>query len=146
MEAIISKLGNDKIKISQNKNPIKIETFLKFLNVEVQLSTNNLGYNNGWRERKGDNNLIISSGIIDGVDYLDSIQYGNKLANPWNNFINPFYMFDILNDDGKKFFIDYYKTDINKILNKYEEKLRIANKELEEIQSSINDIYIEAKL
>lgn len=141
METIISKLGNDKIKISQNKNPIKIETFLKFLNVEVQLSTNNLGYSNGWRERKGDNNLIVSSGIVDGVDYLDGIQYGNKLANPWNNFINPFYMFAILNNEGKQFFIDYYKTDINKILNKYEEKLRIANKELAEINKSIEELY-----
>lgn len=146
MKQIIEKLSNDKIKISQNKNPIKIEAFLKFLNVEVQISTNNLGFNNGWRERKGDNNLLIFSGIIDGVEYLDSIQYGDKLANPWNNFINPFYLFDILNNNGKKFFIDYYQTDINKILNKYEEKLRMANKELEEIKSSINDIYMEARL
>ena len=50
-------------------------------------------------------------------------------------------MFAILNNEGKQFFIDYYKTDINKILNKYEEKLRIANKELAEINKSIEELY-----
>lgn len=141
MKTIISKLSNDKIKIAQNKNPIKMEIFLKFLNVEVIRSADNLGRNNGWTELKGENNLIISGGVVDGIEYLDSLQYRNKLANPWNNFINPFYIFDIINNDGKKFFIDYYSTDINKILHTAQDKLKLANENLENIKLSISNLY-----
>jgi hypothetical protein len=52
--------------------------------------------------------------------------YGKNLDNPYNNFVNPFYIFDILNEDGKKFFLEYYAEDINIILKLTDGKAKVA--------------------
>ena len=120
-------LPSDKIKINWNKNPIRMETFLSFLTVPVKRSFDHLGHDNGWTRLRGDNDLVIRGGIVKGVEYLDGLEYGSHLDNAWNNYINPFYIFDILNQEGKDFFFDYYADDINKEFLK-------ANKQLERAQ------------
>jgi hypothetical protein len=108
-------LKKDKIEINWNKNPIEMKLFLSFLTVEVTRSTDHLGSSTGWTllENK-DLKLRISGGGVGGVEYLDSLQYGEKLSNPYNNYVNPFYLFEILTDKGKGFFVEYYKTEIDK--------------------------------
>lgn len=83
-----------------------------FLTVPVEKSTDHLGSSTGWTQYNGENGLIVSGGWVRGVEYLDSLQYGKKLSNPYNNYVNPFFLWDIFNDAGKAFFLDYYKGEI----------------------------------
>lgn len=131
MKKILKKISKDRIKIEQNKNPIKMETFLSFLTVDVKRSKSHLGYANGWTLLIGDNNLLIGGGTIDGVEYLNTIQYKKNLDNGYNNYVNPFYLKDIITHDGLKFFINYYEEEISNIKSVAKMKINMAQKELE---------------
>lgn len=118
MNEYINKLTKKKIEINWNKNPIKMELFLSFLTVEVVKSNRHLGSDTGWTRYNGENNLQISGGVVRGVEYLDTLKYKENLDNRWNDFVNPFHLFDILNNEGKKFFFDYYKEEIDILIEK----------------------------
>lgn len=126
-----SKISNEVTEFNHNKNPIRMDLFLSFLTVNVTRSTEHLGACNGWTELRGENNLQISGGIINGVEYLNNIKYMQNLHNAYNNYVNPFYIFDLLTDEGKQFFVDYCKTDIDKIINEANNRLEAAKKQLE---------------
>lgn len=118
MREFLRDLKEDKIKINWNKKPIKMDLFLSFLTITTTREQDFLGCHNGWTQIKGPNNFVLRGGIIDGVEYLDNIQYGKNLDNPYNNYVNPFYLFEIMTDEGKAFFLDYYKEDIQALLDK----------------------------
>ena len=87
--------------------------FLSFLTVDTQIpDTDWTGKEYGWTKRVGDNKLIITGGWYKDIEYLDAIEYGTRLDNGYNNFVNPFYLWDILTEEGRQFFLDYYKDDI----------------------------------
>lgn len=89
-----NKLKDDKIKINWNENPIRMELFLSFLTIEVERSRAHLGSNNGWTKLYNkEHGLIVSGGVLGAIEYLDHIEYGIKLSNPYNNYVNPFYLF-----------------------------------------------------
>jgi hypothetical protein len=127
------KLDNGKIKINWNKKPIRMDLFLSFLTVKVERQVKFLGSDTGWTQFKGEDRLEIGGGIVNGVEYLDRIQYKKNLDNAYNNYINPFYMFEILNDEGKKFFLEYYGEDIAAILKKAQAKLDAAQQQRDAI-------------
>src|SRR5688572_9885530 len=100
--AFYNKLQTDKIKIYWNKNPIRMDLFLSFLTVATERSQKHLGSDTGWTKHfNKECNLIVSGGIVGNTEYLDSLEYGIKLSNPYNNYVNPFYLFDILTTKGK---------------------------------------------
>lgn len=140
-----NKLKDDKIKINWNKNPIKMSLFLSFLTVQVEISRDHLGSDTGWTLKKNEDlKLLIGGGIVNGTEYLDTLQYGVKLSNPYNNYVNPFFLFDILTEEGKAFFVEYYKDDISKILSDqirsvefYKNKLQAETELLDLIQNEV---------
>ena len=136
-----AKLSTDKIKINWNKNPIRMDLFLSFLKVEVIRSYEHLGSDNGWTKvLNNDLKLIVCGGVVNGVEYLNSIEYGMRQQNPYNNYCNPFYLFDIMTDAGKAFFIDYYMSDIESLIEKSKEK--VAHLELKLAEAKfINSSY-----
>jgi hypothetical protein len=143
---LIKKLNSDKIKMNWNKNPIKMKLFLSFLLVPIIKSTNHLGINNGWTQYfNEEHNLIIKGGIVD-VEYLENIQYGKNLSNSYNNFVNPFYLFGIINDEGKKFFIDYYQDDINLIISNQKDKISHLNEQVLKEEKILKDMIKELKI
>jgi len=133
-----SSLKSNKLNISGNKNLIKMELFLSFLrDVNLVRINKHLGFINGWtlledRELK----LIVKGGIINGVEYLESLEFGFHLSNDYNNFVNPFYLKDLLTNNGKVFFLEYYKEDIAKILQEQEKNIQLLEQRLKE--ESIN--------
>ena len=140
------KLGYHKIQINWNKNPIELSLFLSFLTVEVKRSTTHLGSCNGWTLLENDDlNLKIGGGIVNGKEYLDNLRLGTKLGNPFNNYVSPFYLFGILSKEGQRFFIDYYKEDIDKIVNEQKSSIEYAETELTEKKELLNDILIEVE-
>jgi len=127
---LLKELKYDKIKINWNKKPILMETFLSFLTIPVEKSTEHLGSSTGWtRFFNKEYKLEIGGGIVD-KHYLDSLQYGTKLQNQYNNYVNPFYLFEILTSEGKAFFLDYYKEDIEKIISEQTEKIQRVERQL----------------
>lgn len=114
----IKELDSDKYKITAwNKNLIPMDLLKSFLLVQIEKVKDHLGADTGWTLYKGDNDLMIKGGVFCGVEYLESIQYGNKLDNPYNNFVNPFYIFGIISRAGRCFFMNYYKAEIDALLN-----------------------------
>jgi hypothetical protein len=112
-------LSSDKIKINWNKNPIRMDLFLSFLTVQLTRSYKHLGSDTGWtRLLNNDLKLIVCGGIFNGEEYLNSIEYGMRLQNPYNNYCNPLYLFPIMNDIGKAFFVQYYMSDIEQLIEK----------------------------
>lgn len=123
---LLKELKNDKIKINWNKKPILMQTFLSFLIIPVEKSTEHLGASTGWtRFFNKEYKLEIGGGIVD-KHYLDSLQYGTKLQNQYNNYVNPFYLFEILTIEGKAFFLDYYKEDIEKVITEQKNRVDYA--------------------
>jgi hypothetical protein len=116
-ENFYNKLDYDRIKINWNTKRIEMGKFLSFLTVPVLRLHDHLGSTNGWTllENK-DIGLRIGGGVVDGVEYLDTIQFGVKLANDYNNYVNPFYIFIHLSNEGRAFFVDYYAEDINGLI------------------------------
>jgi hypothetical protein len=139
------KLDSDKIKIKWNKNPIKMDLFLSFILVGIVKSKNHLGHCTGWTLYENHEiKLYITGGIVQGQEYLDNIKYGVKLQNIYNNFVNPFYLFELLTDEGKNFFTDYYKDDIQILIEKQKDKIKILEDKIKQ-EKNIYDDYIEEK-
>jgi len=110
-------LDPDKININWNKKPIKMKDFLSYLTIETVATTDHLGYSYGWTQRVNKaKELIIKGGIIKGVEYLDSLKYGKRLRSEGNDFVNPLYLFDIMTKEGREFFYNYYKEDMERII------------------------------
>ena len=110
------KLDYDKIKINWNKNLIEMELFLSFLTIDVERSTDHLGSDTGWTKLTNkEHKLEIGGGVISGDEYLDSLRYKKDLHNQHNNWVTPFNMFELLTAEGKLFFFEYYKNDIELI-------------------------------
>ena len=129
MKECLRKIEKDKIKINWNKNPIKMDMFLSLLTTETIIPEGDwLGQCTGWTKRVGDGGLQITGGIVGNIEYLDHIKYGEKLDNPYNNFVNPFYLWDILTSEGKRFFLEYYADDIKSIIEDTSSKLKQATK------------------
>lgn len=150
---LLTKLDSHRIRISFNKRPIKMELFLSFLKVPVKRSNDHLGSSNGWTKLYNKElNLIIGGGIVNSVEYLNDLQYGVKLDNPYSNYVNPFYLFDILNAEGQKFFLEYYKESIDEVVadlvsdvKQTEDSLERKRKLLYETLTQIEELNISAQ-
>jgi len=140
------KLDANKIKINWNKNPVEMSLFLSFLKVEVVRCHNHLGSDTGWTLLKNDEfGLNVSGGIIGGKEFLDSLQFGKNLMNPYNNYVNPFYLFEILSKEGQDFFINYYKDDIDKILSVVKDRINGLKAQLLFQERLLDDLLIEVE-
>lgn len=136
-----SKLNNDKIAMNWKKNPIKMDLFLSFLTIEPTRSYKHSGSDMGWTELTSEK-LIIRGGIICGSEYLYSLQYGTKLQNQYNNYVNPFYLFDIMNVEGQAFFLEYYKNEIEGLENKLQGEIEYLENQInskKEIKKAISE-------
>jgi hypothetical protein len=137
------KLPSNKIKIFQNNNPIKMEKLLSFLTVPTIKIENHLGRCNGWTMRENKElNLIIVGGLVNCVEWIDNIQFGKNLANPYNNYVNPFYLWEIMTKDGLDFFLTYYeeemkkrKEEIKKQMHKLSNKIKSSKADLDNLAS-----------
>lgn len=139
-------LSNDKVKINWNKNPIEIKLFVSFLTVDVVRNKDCLGSDNGWTllENK-ELNLKIGGGVVNGVELLDTLQFGTKLDNPYNNYVNPFYIFSILNNEGRLFFFEYYKSDIEQLTKQHEDRIHNLKSSLAETKKELQEMILEVK-
>ena len=127
---------SNKYKItSWNKHLIPISKLCSFLDVEIERSTGDwLGKDTGWTIWVGENNLIVKGGWFKGEEYLDSIQYKEKLNNVYNNYVTPFDIWEILNEEGKAFFIDYYRKEIVEELAYTKRKITSINSKLKKLR------------
>lgn len=136
--------NKDKIQINWNKNPIPMKTFLSFLLVYTEISRGHLGYSNGWTLRENKElKLLIKGGGVGGIEYLEDLQFGHKLQNPYNNYVNVFYIFHLLSTEGKLFFIDYYKDDIQATRKKTSDLVSMYKKKLQESKDNLKAVEYE---
>jgi hypothetical protein len=131
-EPVYKHLKISTIQLNGCKNPIPMEKFLQYLTVKTKLSRKNLGFGNGWRERYNEaEKLVITGGVMRGVEYLDAIEFGEKLQNPYNNYVNPFYIFHLMTSEGKAFFTRHYSDEIKKLIKGLNENVVEAKSKIE---------------
>ncbi len=137
------KLDYDKIKINWNKNPIKMELFLSFLNIGTERSTEHLGNCTGWTKLTNkEHKLEIGGGVVNGIEYLDSLRYKKNLHNQYNNWVTPFNMFELLTEKGKSFFFEYYEKDIELICKDADQTIKNLQekvKQAKEIKKAVHN-------
>ena len=132
MNDFLGNLNRNKVGINLNKNPIDMGLFLSFLTVDVIRPVEVLGNEKERTQLIGDNNLIIDGGVIDGVEYIDELRYGKNMQSQYHNYVHPFYLFEIFNAEGKRFFLEYYADDIKFEIHK-------AQAKHEELELEAND-------
>lgn len=135
----LRKMPKDKINLHRIKDRVEMTLFLSFLKIPVKRGAGHLGEDNGWTRHYGENKLIIGGGFIKKIEYLDSIQYGYKLDNPYNNYVNPFYLFDIMSQEGKEFFLNHYSDEIKKEIAEARRTIERAEKYKTAIFSFLKD-------
>lgn len=141
LKEFYGKLPDDKIKINWNKKPIKMEKFLSFLKVKTVRSKDHLGHCNGWTKHKNKElQLSVTGGIVNGSEWLDHIQFGKNLANPYNNYVNPFYLWEIMSKDGLDFFLAYYDDEIKKRIDELSKKIKSTKANLDDLENFYNKI------
>ena len=141
LKELYGKLPGDKIKIKWNENPIKMDEFLAFLMAPIIRSTDHLGCKNGWTKYENKElNLYISGGTIGGIEYLNSIQFGKKLSNPYNNYVNPFYLHTIISKNGIDFFKSYYEKEIADSINGLSRDIESTKSKLKNLTTCYNKI------
>jgi hypothetical protein len=125
-------LSYDVFKINWNKNPITMQMFLSFLKVPVEFIKDHLGSYTGWTMRINKQyKLVIGGGIVTNKEYLDTLQFGEKLQNNYNNYVNPFYLQEILTDEGVFFFIEYYKQEIMVLIEKQKKAVEVYKNKMD---------------
>lgn len=135
---LYDKLDSNKIEIAHNSDPIRMEQFMSFLKVPVVKIKDHLGSCTGWTRYENEEiGLVIMGGRVRGVEYLDSIRYAKNPSNKYHNYVNPFFIFDLLTNDGRKFFADYYETEILKIISDTKSALEAAKKNV----ITLNELY-----
>ena len=123
-----------------SKNPIPMENFLLFLTVKTKLSRC-LRRNSGKRERINESeNLVITGSVMGGVEYLDTIEFGEKLQSPYNNYVNPFYLFPLMTSEGKAFFKGYYSAEIKSLIKGLKENVVEAKSQIETDMAMVKEL------
>lgn len=118
-----------------------MNVFLSFLTVEVIKIEKHLGDATGWTLYENEDlKLRIGGGIVYGIDYLDTLQFGNKLSNPYNNYVNPFFIFDILTKEGQSFFINYYMVEIDEIVTSCQNAILNLKTQLSDKESLLKQL------
>lgn len=135
---LYDKLDSAKIEIANNSDPIRMDIFMPFLKVPVVKIKDHLGSVTGWTRYENEEvGLVIMGGRVRGVEYLNDIQYTKNPSNKYHNYVNPFFIFDLLTKDGRKFFANYYETEILKIISDTKSALESAMKNA----ATLNDLY-----
>lgn len=141
-----SQLNMRKSWINHGKNWIKMSDFLSFLTVNVEIVRDHLGSDMGWTRRENNEiGLIVCGGFVNRVEYLDHLEYGKNLHNPYNNLVNPFYMFDIMNKQGRDFFLKFYADDIAAIAEKQNNLVSFHGLKAEQAQATYDEIKAEVE-
>ena len=137
------KLDYNKININWNKNPIEMQLFLSFLIIDTERSTDHLGSCTGWTKLTNKKHkLEIGGGVVNGIEYLDSLRYKKGLHNQYNNWVTPFNMFELLTEKGKLFFFEYYEKDIELICKDADQtikNLQAKVKQAKEVKKEIHN-------
>lgn len=71
----------------------------------------------------GGDNLVIRCNIINGEEYLESIEYRRLIENNKDNTVTPIQILDLLNKKGKKYFVERMITIINQEIEKIDEEI-----------------------
>ncbi len=147
LKEFYGKLPDDKIKINWNKNPIKIDKFLSFLTVKTTRSKDHLGSCNGWTLHENKELfLYVTGGIVNGNEWLDNIQFGRNLANSYNNYVNPFYLWEIMTQEGLDFFLAYYDNEITKQIDELSNKIKSIKATLDDLENFYNKIHLTKRI
>ncbi len=147
LKEFYGKLPDDKIKINWNKNPIKIDKFLSFLTVKTTRSKDHLGSCNGWTLHENKELfLYVTGGIVNGNEWLDNIQFGRNLANSYNNYVNPFYLWEIMTKEGLDFFLAYYDDEITKRIDELSNKIKSTKATLDDLENFYNKIHLTKRI
>lgn len=100
----------------------------------------------GWGTFDSDcGTLVVHTASFDGGCYLDNVRHTSKANNPYNNFVNAIAYWNMLNENGRKFFLDFYREDILKIKTQKQSKILNYHSQIDTLIEQLEDIEAEIK-
>lgn len=79
----------------------------------------------------GGDDLVIRCNIVNGEEYLESIEYSLLTGNNKDNTVTPIPILDLLNEKGKKYFAERMLTIINQEIEKINKEIEKNNRVVE---------------
>jgi hypothetical protein len=115
----------DSIGVHMKNRQIRMDDFISFLSIDMErIKSGFLGDCTGWtRLENKDNGIIITGGIVKGIEYLESIQREGNYHNNYNNYCTPLNILDLLTNCGVRYFIEYYEPEIRQIKKDLEDSI-----------------------
>lgn len=124
----------NKIKSGFDKKLIEFKTLKDFLDESFKIKTNWASAYTDWINK--DETLEIGTVGIEGKSYIDKIERGGFEQNPYNCYINGFGLWDILNKQGKEFFLKYYASELQDIKDKFRDEIRYKKNEINKLKQN----------
>lgn len=135
MNSTLNDIGN---KFDYRKKEVLFDRFKGwFDNTTFTLVSSSMGWGK-WDSDCGI--LCIGTASFDGGCWLDTVQHKTKANNQYNNFVNAFAYWDLMNDKGREFWLNYYAGEIG--ILKAEKRGKIADFEsrIRSLKTEINNI------
>lgn len=121
----------DFTNLYKRKNPIKMSDFLSYLTVPYEKRPHWSGDRLSTLYVNEEHKLRINGVIISGVEYLNHITYKSGMEGGISNMVNPFYIFHILSDEGKRVVSSHYKEDLKKVVEQKVSEVQLKQTSLD---------------
>lgn len=141
-EVIKSKLNDVGRDFDYRKKEILFDRFkMWFDNTTFKLTNDKFM---GWGEYESScGTLRIGTACFDGAEWLRHVQHTEKANNPYNNYVNAIAYWDMLNSNGKKFFLDFYNKEILAIKANTQSKINSFQQQIKTLKLNMVDIDLE---
>lgn len=99
----------------------------------------------GWgKYQSSDGSLIIGTACFDGGEWLDTVIHQTRANNPYNGFVNAIAYWDMMNEKGHEFWLNYYSGEIETAkaimrgkIKDFENRIASLNKAISEINKEV---------
>lgn len=139
-KVIDSKLNDVGRNFNYRKKEITFDMFKSFMVDGISFTQTNDGFM-GWGDHVSScGTLWVHTASFDGGCFIDNVRHTTKANNPYNNYVNAIAYWDLLNDNGKAFFMEFYKPDFNLLKAKISSDIASAKAKIERLENEYKDV------
>ena len=145
LNVINSQLNDIGKKFDYRKKESLFDKFKSFFdNVAFTLVDSSMGWSK-WKSNC--ETLYVGTASFDGGCWLHAVQHKSKANNQYNNYVNAIAYWDRLNENGKNFFLEFYKEEIftlkcnlNFKISNLQSQIKYLRKQLLDIDTEIDNL------
>lgn len=136
LNVINSTLNEVGKKFDYRKKEITFDLFKSFFD-NTTFNQDNDGFMGWYKYESSCKSLYVGTAAFDGGNFLDTVIHRNKANNQYNSYVNAIAYWDLLNEKGKSFFLDFYNKEILTTKALKYSKINQLKEQIEYIQQQI---------